>query len=109
MSAQQLGGFLVSLVLIFGIGVAEHLHWLPDRGKFKFVLVLVCGAAAIGTLFTTGLPPDWFDGSVGAFGIAVTMLLSAFVSYKTPHQSFGVPLFLGLGGTLLVLNVLPHL
>ena len=108
MSEGQWVGFIVSLVLILGIGIAEQLRWLPARGKFKFFLVLGCGIAAIGSLFATGLPPDWFDGSAGAFGIAVTMLLSAFVSYKTPYQSFGVPLFLGLGGTLLVLNVWAH-
>ncbi|HEV7239432.1 MAG TPA: hypothetical protein VGQ36_09340 [Thermoanaerobaculia bacterium] len=108
MSEGQVVGFLASLVIILGITFAEHRRWLPRGGKFKFVLVFLAGAAAIGSLRATGLPPTWFDGSKGAFGIAVMFLLSAFVGLKTPDQSFVVPFCLGLGGTLAVLNVLPH-
>ena len=109
MTEGQVVGFVASLVILFAFAFAEYRRWLPRGGKFKFVLMFFVGAAVIGSLAATGLPPDWFDGSRGAFGLGVLYLLSAFVSLRTSAQSFAVPLFLGIGVTLLVLNVLPHL
>jgi len=102
-------GFLASIVIILGIALAETFHWLPRGGKFKVVLVFLAGAAAIGSLRAVGIPPWWFDGGKEAFGLVVMFFLMAFVNTKTKDQSFTVPLCLGMGGTLLVLNVLPHL
>ena len=108
MTEGQVVGFVASLVIILAITLAETFHWLPRRGKFKVVLVFLSGAAAIGSLRVTGLPPWWFDGSKEAFGLVAMFFLVAFVNTKTTDQSFTVPLCLGMGGTLLVLNVLPH-
>lgn len=109
MSEGQIVGFIASLVLVLAFGFAEYRHWLPRGGKFKYVLMFLVGASVIGSLAATGLPPWWFDGGKEAFGMAVTFLLTAFVNLKTEQQSFAVPLFLGMAGTLIVLNVLEHL
>ena len=101
-------GFVASIVIILGIALAETFHWLPRGGKFKVVLVFLAGAAAIGSLRAVGVPPWWFDGGKEAFGLVVMFFAMAFVNTKTKDQAFTVPLCLGMGGTLLVLNIFAH-
>jgi hypothetical protein len=103
MTVMQWVCFLTTLVIVLGMAVLAQLGWLP-AGIAKTVIVFIAGVVASLSLFLGGLPPAWFDGSKGAFGIAVMITLGAFV-YRTPaERAFGVPLHLGLGLTLLAVN-----
>ena len=105
----QITGVAASFVILIAITLLEMLRWLPAKGKFKFVLVFLAGAAIVGALYTTGIPPDWFDGGKDGFGIAVMLLLSGYVAEREKGRTFGLPLLTGMGTTLVVLNVLAHL
>jgi hypothetical protein len=106
------GQLIVALVIPLGIIAAitllEWRHWLPARGKFKCTFVFLAGAAVIFFLFTTGIPPAWFSGGKEAFALALSLLAGGFVAPREEGRTYGLPLFLGMGMTLLALNVLPH-
>lgn len=104
----ELLGVAASFAILIVITLLEWRRWLPAKGKLKFVLVFLAGAAIIGTLRATGIPPWWFDGEKEAFGLAVTLLLTGFVAERENGRAFGLPLFFGMGSALVVLNVLPH-
>jgi hypothetical protein len=104
MTTQQVVAFAGCLVLILGIAVAAQLKWLGS-GRTKAVVVFLASAGAIFSLAMGGLPPWWFSGSKGAFGLAGSLLVSAFLGRTEEERSFGKPFFLGLGLTLLALNV----
>ena len=108
MREAELVGVAGSFAILIAITALEMLRWLPAKGKLKFVLVFLAGAAIIGSLRATGIPPWWFDGEKEAFGLAVTLLLSGFVAERENGRTYGLPLFFGMGAALVVLNVLPH-
>ena len=97
---------LASVAIVMLAAVAEMRQWLPRNPKAKAVLLFLAGASVIGVLAMAGVPPKWFDGSKEAFLLALSLLITAFIG---PAKSFRLPLFLGIGGTLAALNVLPHL
>ena len=105
MTTQQVVAFATCLVLVLGIGGAAQLRWLGS-GRTKTVVVFLASSGAILSLAMGGLPPWLFSGAKGAFGLAGTLLVSAFLGRTDEERSFGKPFFLGLGLTLLVLNVI---
>ncbi len=108
MREGEIGGVAAAFAIVIAITLLEMLRWLPAKGRFKFALVFLAGAAIVGTLYATGIPPVWFDGGREAFGVAVMLLLSGFVAEREAGRTFGLPLMSGMGVALLVLNVLPH-
>jgi hypothetical protein len=108
MRDSQIAGVVAAFAILIVITLLEMRRWLPARGRFKFALVFLAGAGIVGSLWTTGIPPWWFDGEKEGFGVAVTLLLSGFVAQREAGRSFGLPLLIGMGATLVVLNLLPH-
>jgi hypothetical protein len=104
----QIGGILAAFAILAAITLCEMRRWLPARGKVKFALVFLAGAGIVGALWWTDIPPAWFDGGKQAFGLAALLLLSGFVAQREAGRTFGLPLLTGMGVTLIVLNVLPH-
>jgi peptidoglycan/LPS O-acetylase OafA/YrhL len=86
--------------------MAAHFHWLRDGSLHQRILFFLAGAAISASLFLARIPPKWFNGSTAAFTLAASLTLGAFVGRDA--RGFRLPLLLGMGGTLLVLNVLPH-
>jgi len=101
---MQVVAFASSLVIVLGVGVAAQFRWLGN-GRVKTIVVFLAGVATILSLAMGGLPPWWFSGSKGAFGLTATLLISAFLGRTDDERSFAKPLFLGLGLTLLMLNL----
>jgi hypothetical protein len=104
----ELVGVAASFAILIVITLLEMRRWLPAKGKFKSGLVFLAGAAIVGSLWATGIPPWWFDGEKEAFGLAVTLLLSGYVAERENGRAFGLPLLFGMSAALVVLNVLPH-
>jgi hypothetical protein len=106
---REVTAIVASFAILIVITLLEMRRWLPARGMFKFVLVFLAGAAVIGALRATGMPPWWFSGEKEAFGLAISLLLGGFVAEREAGRTYGLPLLAGMGATLIVLNVLPHL
>lgn len=104
----QIAGVVVSFAILLAITVCEMRRWLPARGAVKFALVFLAGAAIVGALYSAEIPPVWFDGERDAFIVAVTLLAGGIVAQREGRRVFGLPLLTGMGGTLVVLNVLAH-
>jgi len=101
LQAAALGG---TLVIVLGIAAIVQLGWIPE-GRAKTVSIFVAGVAASACLAASGLPPKWLNGTRSAFGPAIYITLGACI-YRTPaEKAFGVPLHLGMGLTLLLVNV----
>lgn len=96
---------LITVVLIIGVALAVQFKWLGN-GKVKTVVVFLVAVVAMLALRTGGVPPAWFAGGKVGFGIAVGFVVSGLLTRAGEARAFGLPLFLGLGLTLLVLNVL---
>lgn len=99
------------LYVIAIIGVVTLIatkQWLR-AGPVSAAVYAAAGCAIVLLMYFHDIPPWWFDGGKGGFGLGVTMLLSAFVLSSKSERAFGRPLFLGMGVTLLVLNVYAHL
>ena len=109
MRDTQVFGVVAAFAILIVLTFLEMRRWLPAKGVFKIVLVFLAGGAIIGSLWAIGIPPWWFDGEKEAFGLAVTLFLSGFVAEREKDRTYGFPLFAGMGVTLAVLNVLPHL
>lgn len=109
MRDSQIVGIAAAFAILIVVTLLEMRRWLPARGKLKFALMFLGGAAIVGALYTTGIPPWWFEGDREGFGLAVMLLLSGFVAERENGRTFGLPLLFGMGTTLVVLNVLPHL
>ena len=105
---QIIFGVAVAFAILIAITLLEMRRRLPAKGRFKFILVFLAGAVVVGSLYTTGVPPDWFDGGKEGFGLAVMLLLSGWVAEREPGRTFGLPLGAGMAAALLVLNVVPH-
>lgn len=100
------GALFSTMAIVGALVLAEHLGWL--RGRIGFVITLIGGIAIVVVLRITGVPPDWFSGSWEAFTIAGSLIVAGLVTSVGRGRAFGLPLFLGMGATLLVLNVLAH-
>ena len=109
MRQSEIVGIAASFAILIVVTLLEMRRWLPARGKLKFALVFLAGAGIVGALYTTGIPPWWFEGEWDGFGLAVTLLLSGYVAEREDGRTFGLPLCFGMGVTLAALNVLPHL
>lgn len=103
----ELWGFAVTFAIIAVITLLELKKWLPS-GRAKFVIVFLAGAAAMTSLYLGGIPPDWFDGGRSAFLLAGTLILSGWVTQGSEGGTFGFPLMLGMGLTLIAVNVWAH-
>jgi hypothetical protein len=108
MSDRELWCVGLVFAILIVVTALETLHWLP-KGRAKFVILFVAGVSMMAVLRAANIPPDWFDGGKEGFGIAVTLLLWAFVTRGPSERSFGVPLLTGMGGTLVALNFYAHL
>lgn len=96
---------LIALGVLLGVTLVVQLRWVKDR-KFKTGLVFLAGVVVILTLRMGGVPPSWFEGGWEGFGLAGSFVLAGLVTKGGEERTFGLPLFLGLGLTLLALNVL---
>lgn len=104
MTSLQAGSFVASLVILFATAGAVQLGWLGD-GRAKMVVVFLAGVSVILSLRLGGLPLWWFSASKGAFGLAASLIVGAFLSSIASERSFQLPLLLGLGLTLLIVNI----
>ena len=103
MTGLQMVTLAAAFVVLLGIGGLAQLGWLPS-GKTKTVVVFAAGVVVSVSLAAGGLPPLWFSGSKAAFGFAASLTVGA-LAFRPQERSFGVPLLLGMGLTLLVLNI----
>ncbi len=108
MSGNQWLFFLLSLVVIFMAALAAQFKWLGS-GKVKTVVLFIAGVLGIGCLWVAGLPPKWFAGTKVGFGLGLSFAAGAFLPGPYEERSFRFPFCLGMGLTLLVVNVFPHL
>jgi len=106
-SDQQIWCVVAVFAIIIAVTVAETLHWLP-KGRVKFAILFVAGVLVIALLRVANIPPDWFAGGGEGFGLAVSFLLGGWVTTGAGRE-FGLPLLTGMGGTLLLLNLMAHL
>jgi hypothetical protein len=105
MTTVQVQAIALVFVIIIVITIAAQFHWLRP-GRVMTVLVFAAGAAVAVLMRVANIPPWWFAGGKGGFGLATTCLLSAWVTKGVEARAFGVPLLSGMGLTLLVLNVI---
>lgn len=105
MTGQELGGVIAAFVLLAAITAAAQFGWLGS-GNFKRIFVFIAGMAVVLALFVGGIPPWWFAGGKGGFGLSVSLLLGAWVSGRNAEElAFGRPLLSGIGWTLMVINI----
>jgi hypothetical protein len=107
MSERQIVLVIASFAILALATLAAQFKWLPEDSAVQRVVFLLAGIGVVASLFAAGLPPRWFDGSKSAFGLAAMLTIGAFVGRA--GQSFRLPLLLGMGGTLLVVNFMAHL
>lgn len=98
---------LAVVAMVMLAALAAQYHWFRDGSMLQRIVFFLTGVAVIAILRIAGVPPAWFDGSNSAFMLGASLLLGAFIGRA--GREFRLPLFTGMGGTLLVLNVLPHL
>jgi hypothetical protein len=103
MNEFPLAPIVTAFVILIAITLAAQFRWLPD-GRPRTVLVFLAGVAIVVSLRIGGVPPWWFDGEAGGFGLALSLLLGGFVSDRT----FGRPLLYAMSLVLFVLNVAAH-
>ena len=106
MSERQIVLIVAAFVILALATLAAQFKWLRDGSLHQRILFFRAGAAISASLFAAGIPPRWFNGSAAAFTLAASLTLGAFLGRA--GRTFRLPLLLGLGGTLLVLNFLPH-
>ncbi|HKR66387.1 MAG TPA: hypothetical protein VJZ00_21850 [Thermoanaerobaculia bacterium] len=105
MTGDQIVFLSATFVLILGTSVLAQFHWLP-RGKFGQTLVFIAGSASMISLRLAKLPPSWFDASASSFTLALTLSASAFLGRTDEERSFRVPFLLGIGLSLLIINII---
>jgi len=108
MSGEQIFFVASAFVILLGVTAMAQFRWLRD-GRAKTTILILSGIAVIASLRIAGLPPSWFEGSKAGFAIALGFLAGAFPGKTGEERSFGQPLLLGLGGTLLAVNVIAFL
>lgn len=94
----------IVVVVVLTVSAAAQWNWIP-RGRVRTAVVFLAGVVVILTLRTGGVPPAWFAGGKVGFGLAASFLVSGALTRRGEARDFGLPLFLGLGLTLLALNV----
>jgi hypothetical protein len=105
MNKDQIVFVGAAFVFIALIALAAQFKWLPD-GRRKTVLIFIAGTATALSLWLADMPPAWFSASRTGFGMTLFFLLSSIVGKTREETSFGMPLMLGMGLTMLVANVL---
>ena len=104
-SDTSLFSMLILLIAILGIvTLIATKKWLR-RGWASWIVYGGAGCAMVLLMYFVDVPPDWFDGEGEGFWIALSLLLWAFVLDSGSERTFGRPLLVGFGGTLLVLNL----
>ena len=104
-SDTALFSLLVAVLAIIGIvTLIATKNWLR-RGWASWIVYGGAGCAIPLLMYSVNVPPDWFDGESEGFWIAVSLLLWAFVLDSRSERTFGRPLLIGMGGTLVVLNL----
>jgi hypothetical protein len=104
---QIVVALLAVVAMVMLAALAAQYHWFRDGSMLQRSVFFLTGVASIAVLRVVGVPPAWFDGSKPAFTLAATLIVGAFIGRA--GREFRLPLFTGMGGALLVLNVLPHL
>ena len=95
------------MAIIGAVTLIATKQWLRP-GRVSAAVYAAAGCAVILLMYFHEIPPDWFAGGGEGFGIAATLLASAFVLRSRSERAFGLPLLLGMAATLLVLNVAAH-
>lgn len=104
MTGVQVGSVTTAFVILALITAAAQFGWLP-AGTPRTVLVFVAGAGIVVALRVAGIPPRWFAGTKAGFGFSTSLILSGLISGGADARAFGLPLLLGMGLTLLGLNI----
>ena len=81
--------------------------WLRP-GLLSVIVYGGAGCAVALLMYFVDVPPDWFDGGREGFGMAGMLLAWAFVLSSRSERAFGRPLLVGMGATLVVLNIYAH-
>jgi hypothetical protein len=108
MSSDQAVFIAAAFVVLALATLFAWREWLP-AGKIKFAALLFAGIGIIALLWLADIPPDWFDGSGEGFALAGGFLVMSILGRHKSETSFRLPLLLGMGGTMLALNVWAHL
>jgi len=98
---------LYVLAIVGVVTLIATKQWLRP-GRVSAAVYAGAGCAIALLMYFHDIPPWWFDGGRGGFGLSVSLLLTAFVLSSGSERAFGRPLFFGLGATLLVLNFYAH-
>ena len=106
MTTWQMIYSITSIMLILVLGLLAQFKWLPG-GKPKFVMLFLGGFIAMALLRIAEVPPSWFSASKEGFGLALSFLAGGMIPGTNPEEvTFRRPLFLGIGLTLLVANLI---
>lgn len=105
MTGEQIACVTASFVILAVITAAVQFGWLPS-GMPQTVLVSVAGASIVVALRVAGIPPWWFAGTKAGFVFSMSLILSGLASGGSAEaRAFGLPLLLGMGLTLLTINI----
>lgn len=107
MSQDQINFIAGTFLILIVVTLAAQFRWLPQRSFITAPVYSIAGVAMMVCLRIANIPPDWFSGSKSAFALAAMLTVSAFIGGA--GAEFRVPFFLGIGGTLLILNIAAHL
>ena len=99
--------FALVLAIIGIVTLIATKQWVR-RGWPSWIVYGGAGCAIPLLMYAIDVPPDWFNGEGEGYWIAVSLLLWAFVLDSGSERAFGRPLLVGMGGTLLVLNLYAH-
>jgi hypothetical protein len=106
MNNEQLWWIAISFAIIIVITLLAQFKWLPSNRIASAMLVFPAGVGTVAALYAADIPPDWFDGSRTGFMLGATLALSSFLGRDA--RECRLPFLLGMGGALLVFNVLAH-
>lgn len=99
---------VAGIFLILGmVTLVAMKNWLRPGWPSRIVYGSA-GCAIVLWMYFVHVPPDWFDGEGEGFWIALSLLLCAFVLGSRSERTFGRPLLVAMGVTLLVLNLYAH-
>ena len=107
MNNEQLWWVILCFAIIIVTTVLAQFHWLPSNRIASAMIVFPAGIGTVAALYAAGIPPQWFDGSSTGFLLGFSLALSSFLGSEA--LEIRVPFDLGMGGALLVFNVLAHL
>lgn len=82
------------------------MNWL--RGWAAWIVYSLAGAGAIALLRIGNIPPKWFDGSLGNFGLAALLMAWSFAGKTPAENTFRIPFVFSFGFALFVVNVWAH-